>query len=574
MNQQRITTLSRWLAIAATAIAALSLLWPVLGSPTTDAIGLADGEGPAHLWGLWVSAEGLLSHGPFLRVSPVNHPAGFEADLMDPINLALFLPGWLLGGRGAAGAVLGWNVIHLLTVVVAGWGGWRLGRKLLESPQAAAVVAASVAAAPYLIGAVGVVGRSEYLPMAGWALHLSFLAGSLRPEPARREQLGAILTLVALAHAGWQPLTWLIFAELAVVWLLCREQPRRDTLTRLAVVVVPAVLLTLPMLLSHLGTDPWWLERLDRPSPFDKRPRAVPLAALLPIIDTTRSWANSPLPYLGLALPLTAFAGAIGSRAARKWLVLAMVVLVFAMGELVALGTSNQSSMGFFFMPAAALMHIFAPLRAFHGWARLTLLVVPLLAICAGHAIDRLATTNPRHALRTAAFLVLVLLVEGMTWAPVGRGCFEIGVDPALATALATLPDGPILELPLGLDQADADRALLRSHQLHRPTSLAPSPHQPSAMILSATAWSIEQGTALASHRCAASERTRLVEAGFVGVVVHGDLLPEGSTAMHDITGLLGEPLTWAGQTAIWRLSAEGGIPHGCQELDALTLKR
>ena len=58
MNPQSETSISMLIAACATLLAALGLLWPVLGAPTTAAIGLADGEGPAHLWGLWVAAEG------------------------------------------------------------------------------------------------------------------------------------------------------------------------------------------------------------------------------------------------------------------------------------------------------------------------------------------------------------------------------------------------------------------------------------------------------------------------------------------------------------------------------------
>ena len=577
------------IAACATALAGLGLLWPALGAPASTAVGLADGEGPAHLWGLWVAAEGLFSHGPYLRVSEVNYPAGFHADLMDPINLLLFWPFWMLGGGGAAGAMLGWNAVHLMTVVLAGWGGWRLGRTVLQSPQAAAVTAAAVAGAPYLIGAAGVVGRSEYLPLAGWALHLSFLIGFLRTG-GRREQLGAIITLTALAHAGWQPLTWLILAELLLVWMLYRtssgEQTpldRRETITRMVMVTAPAALLTLPLLLSHLSTDPWWLGRLSHPSPFEERPRAVPLATLLPLIDATRSWANNPLPYLGLTLPALAVVGVIYERKkALRWFALASLVLIFALGEIVAMGTSVDTATNFYYMPAAILMHIIAPLRAFHGWARLTLLVVPLLAICAGYAIDHLTRKQPSRSLLVTAALALLLVLEGVTWSPVGRGNFAIDTDSPAYTALAALPQGPVLELPLGMHQQHADRALLRAQDLQRPTSLAPSPQQPSALNLSSLAWSIEQGTDLTEHRCAASEANRLLQAGFVGVLLHADLLPEGETTVDAISTLLGEPTVSIDDKLAWALdqgdSVEVPIPPSCKTLaengETLRLKR
>ncbi|MFT5682203.1 MAG: hypothetical protein ACI8RZ_003121, partial [Myxococcota bacterium] len=446
-----------------------------------------------------------------------------------------------------------------------------------------AVVAAAVAGAPYLIGAAGVVGRTEYLPLAGWALHLSFLVGSLRPETSRREQLGAILTLAALAHAGWQPLTWLILAEGAVVWMLWRTgdtvQSGRQALLRLAMVVVPAALLTLPLLLSHLGTDPWWLGRLYHASPFDERPRAVPLAALLPFLDTTRSWANNPLPYLGLTLPVLAVIGAAADhRRALRWLVLGGVVLVFSLGEVVALGASAESAAGFYYMPAAILMHVIAPLRAFHGWARLTLLAIPLLAVCAGHAIDVAARQRPTGALLAAALLSLMLVVEGIAFSPVGRGSFEITVPQGVADAYNALPPGPVLELPLGMHQQHADLGLLRAQALGRPTSLTPSPLQSAVVNLSATAWSIERGTTLDEQRCSGSEADRLIEAGFVGIAVHAVLLSEDDTTLQALTEQLGAPLSQADGIHIWHLTPGTGIPAGCESMasggDSLTLRR
>lgn len=573
MNTDHIPSLSVLLAAGATLLAALGLLWPVLGAPGTEAIGLEAGEGPAHLWGLWVAAEGMLSHGPYLRVAEVNLPAGFKADLIDPLNLLLFGPGWLLGGGGATGAVLGWNTVHLLSVLVGGLGGWRLGQTILESRQAAVVVAAAIAGAPYLIGAAGVVGRSEYLPLAGWALHLSYLIGSLRPEGSRREQLGAIITLTALAHAGWQPLIWIILAEGAVVWMLWRTgettEDVRETLLRLATVALPAALLTLPLLLSHLGTDPWWLSRLDHASPFDERPRAAPLAALLPFVDTTRSWANNPLPYLGVTLPILSIAGAIVSpRRALRWLALGALVLLFSLGEIVAVGSSMENNAGFYYMPAAILVHVISPLRAFHGWARLTLLAIPLLALAAGHTIDVAARERPMKSVLAAALLALALVLEGITFSPVGRGSFTIATPPDLASAYSALPPGAILELPLSMHQKYIDRGLLRAQVLGRPTSLPPSPLQPSAINLSAIAWSIERGITPQEHRCVAGEADRLLDAGFVGLALHTGLMAEDDTTAASVTALLGEPTAAADGVVLWTLRPGNGVSKGCESLN------
>ena len=130
--------------------------------------------------------------------------------------------------------------------------------------------------------------------------------------------------------------------------------------------------------------------------------------------------------------------------------------------------------------------------------------------------------------------------------------------------------------------QQHADRALLRAQALQRPTSLAPSPHQPSALNLSALAWSIEQGTALSEHQCVDSEPSRLIEAGFVGVLLHTDHWPEGDTTLQSIIDLLGEPLVSTEEKLLWQLEPGAAkadpISTSCKTMsengEALILKR
>ena len=84
--------------------------------------GASTGEAVAHAWGLSVAAEGLWTHGPFVRSSPlVGAPGGWHSDLVDPINGLLFalwsgglsvrwawtltLVGWLVAGALGATAL-------------------------------------------------------------------------------------------------------------------------------------------------------------------------------------------------------------------------------------------------------------------------------------------------------------------------------------------------------------------------------------------------------------------------------------------------------------------------------------
>ncbi|MDP6932873.1 MAG: PilN domain-containing protein [Myxococcota bacterium] len=113
-------------------VATWLLVGPVVGQPTTLLLGSSDSEGPGHFWGMWVSAEGLWSHGPFVRVTErINLPEAFRADMADPLNTVVFWVVWTLGGRGVGAGVLAWNLLFAGTVVLVGLGGCQLS----ESPQ-------------------------------------------------------------------------------------------------------------------------------------------------------------------------------------------------------------------------------------------------------------------------------------------------------------------------------------------------------------------------------------------------------------------------------------------------------
>ncbi len=114
----------RWLPVVVGALLVVLVTWGVLLSPWRLALGAPVSPCHDHLWGLWVTAEGLLGSGPFIRHAPdVAFPNGFSAMLYEPVNLALFLPGYWLGGGGSAGAALGWNGLHVGWLVVAVAGG-------------------------------------------------------------------------------------------------------------------------------------------------------------------------------------------------------------------------------------------------------------------------------------------------------------------------------------------------------------------------------------------------------------------------------------------------------------------
>ena len=123
--------------------------------PFVVQLGSASSEAPGHLWGLWATADRLWQAGPFMRNVPgLGFPSGFTGHLMDPINLLLFLPGFWMGGGGMAGASLGWNLLHAASLLVGGYGAWRLARTLAAPaephPWAAALLVGGFVAGSFL----------------------------------------------------------------------------------------------------------------------------------------------------------------------------------------------------------------------------------------------------------------------------------------------------------------------------------------------------------------------------------------------------------------------------------------
>ena len=64
--------LARKIAVGVVIATAVLFLRAVIPNPFVRAFGDRVSEGPAHLWGLWTTAEHLFSHGPFFRTGAVN----------------------------------------------------------------------------------------------------------------------------------------------------------------------------------------------------------------------------------------------------------------------------------------------------------------------------------------------------------------------------------------------------------------------------------------------------------------------------------------------------------------------
>lgn len=549
-----------WSAIALIIVLAAVLVaaWPALGGPYGTALGRPTGEGAAHLWGLWTSAEGLWAEGPYVRVAAVAWPDGWRADLADPIHLLVFVPALWIG----LGPALAWNLVVVSTIALAGVGGWRLGGRLWPgSPAPRLLLTAALVSAPALHGALPL-GRSEYLPGAWIALPLSLLWEALQPGAGRGRAALAILGMVLLGHAGPQlVLGLLIFGmPLLVKSWLCGTRAAR---VRLGWVLGLSVLGLLPRLWSLVEVEPWWLQRLASPVLLPDPSQCRSPFALLRYWPIEVQGHELEVPaYAGLALVLgAALSLSLSPRRVAPWLGLGLGFLAVCLGPRWVLGGSTD------LLGPAALLQALPPLRAFHGWSRWMILLSLPFGLAIGHGVHRLGGHRPRLGAAIALGVSALLMLDGLSWRPVEPAAFSLRPPPLLEAALGRLPAGPLLELPVRQGDAVAERrsedaSLLWARACGRPTQLAPSPAESSverSNLLMRLPMELDR---LQRDPCLSRSVAALMDLGFVGLVFHLDRAPANrrQASLELLQGLLGPAISGGDpERPVWALSVPPG---------------
>ena len=478
-------------------ISLLICMLPVLSDPTRLVLGSPAGEASTHIFGLLSGFES-----PGLRQSSLaNFPQGLRSDLADPINLFWLWPGRLWGLRGAA---IGWNLLCASTLVLAGWGGFRLGRQLHpDTPEAAAVLGLALACSPYLQGVAFSSGRSEYWAWAWLALALSWALSALRAPTWPR--LGRVaLGFAALSISGWQPLIFGGMVLLPALLLLSKDLPRWPLVPMGAL----AASLAAGLLFQHLSADPWWLRRVASEEVVAAPARLAEL------------WPGTPSGQVGDRLMLPgAFLSllALGGLREKGWAILAVVLGLLALGPATAFGEH--------ILPGpAALLAPLPVLGGLSGWSRLALVGVLPLAVLGASTVVWLHARIGSWVLLAA----LPLLIEGAAIRPELPASYYLSsLDHELESALAPLPPGAILELPsapIGLPLAKEslrDHALLQTLSHGRASSLVSSPEEPSAWSVSPLLYALDHREPLRAVAC--SPQPQLLPAGFSLVLLHRD---------------------------------------------------
>lgn len=594
----------------------------LLLDPLSAPLGSAYTEAPGHLWGLWTTARGLFEWGPLVRVAPVGYPGLFASHLMDPINLILFLPFYFLFGEGAEGAIAGWNALHLGAVALGALGCYRLGRRLLGdapyAPWAIAAMTAVFCASPYLLY-VPYMGRTEYLPATLYPLHLALLhrwlrrpvggAPGIAEAPPLWVGLACGLVLGAAALGGWYLAVFLALCEVPLSLGLAWHLPRKEAVIRLAQVAAVSLVCVLPALWSVTAFPPDSGSMMGASVipisaaefPFD----ALPGLFRVHQQQLGERWMDQTA-YVGLIALLL---GGLGAWARPKeaglWLGLTFWLLLLAPGPFLVMDpmtVSAGSNADLPTLPGYYLLHLLPPLKAIRNWSRIAVVASLPAAVCALYGLNTvLGALRPRRvSLWGAGAVALVLVDQGTypnTWSWF-RPSFEVHAPAGLMAALAKLPAGAVLQMPIdvslkqGGGPEERGNYLLWQLQHGRPISATPLGGYDSTLVTCALSrYAVHSEVLAVENRggslnpeaavlqpvpplrpdqvlCSQLSVPGLVQQGFSVITLHQDRA--GASELDELLkAVLGEPDVAEGAVLAWDIT-DYAVPAAAQKVQSL----
>ncbi len=534
---------ARWTVGLALASAVL-FTWPLVLRPT-GIYGHPLGETDNHLWMFWRAVAQLQGAGPV-----ANHPVGLPLPLMDPVNLPLALPGFLLD------PALGFSLLVLGNVLLGSLAAWWLARQFV-GPRAAWVALVAVGCSPFLSGVMEF-GITEAWPLWALSAHLVFLLRYAR-DGRVKDAWVAGLCLGGFALSGWYHAFFGVIVELVMLpWLLWRHRRWWGLLGQ----GLLAALLVLPAFLRFLALRSLWAGRWHMPSTVPRAHldhwrwlRNYGTDALNLVLPSLEPAPISLSVYLGLGVLVLALLGLwLRRRDAAPFALLAGIFLLLALGHWVRVGgevitLAGQPLPG----PARLLVQAFPPLVGLSHWHRAVGPATVFLGLLAAMGAERLVAGRSWRALLLVALLLAESLFLGQTRWP--RMVYPPEV-PSIYAALAA--PGPILELPFDngrLPFSQTPARLYNRWQVYHEHPVAESYEGLDAILASnrlvavADALcgvpptrpphelpprSMSDPAALEQDDALTAEAAALVESGFVWIVLHRDRAktPDRATAL------------------------------------------
>jgi hypothetical protein len=331
-------------------VLSVALTWPLVRDFTTALIGGWDAR--HHLWVLWHTKEAILGHEPLFHTSLLYYPYGLTllTHSLGPLMGLLALPFWAWGPEAA------YNGAVLVGFLLTGYCMYLLARGLGFERSIALFAGTVFLVAPRHLAAI--YGHLTKVFLGLVPLVLLALHHALDPERSGRWAVAAAFALLlALLHSAEQ----FVFAGLAIgffliVVLLETEPAHRWFLVRRgALIAVSTLILTGPFLIAILvaASNPAIFVGRNLES-FQHQPDLIQF--LLPVgfsrilgpafARFLQPYTQSPAEtavFIGwTSLLLCSLALISGSKPARRWLLFAVVCVLFALGpSLKVLGKSS-----------------------------------------------------------------------------------------------------------------------------------------------------------------------------------------------------------------------------------------
>ncbi len=440
------------------------VLLPVLGDPTTRAIGHPANDVWNHVWGYWWVFESLLQGRPPMHTDLLAWPEGGSLWFIDTFGALLTAPVQALWGPVAA-----YNGAVAFQIWLCGVGTYALAWRATGSWPGALVAGLAFMTAPHLLGQA-YNGISE-TTAAGWmALALAAVLWALESPSARRgAAAGALLGLAGVANWYYGLFGALFAAMLVAHWGwrrrdVLRAEPGRVAATGLVGAVAMAAVVLGPFLLfqSSMRAEDALVTR---------KPEFVWMTLILhnmtDLVSLLRPGHHySPdlkekfdedlivVVYLGHALIWPALASvALSTPRMRSrlipWLVGAALFTVLSLGPYLFVG-GQYVAWGRYWV-GLPFLFLFDHVPGFSSVSHAYRFVVgATLALCLllAYTVRGLQRTRP-HAWALIGLLAALRVVESMALSP--------AVMPVPATLVETHPvyaeldEGAVLDLPVGV---------------------------------------------------------------------------------------------------------------------------
>jgi hypothetical protein len=465
---------SRWELPSVAALVgglAIAQTWPLVTRLGTSMPGWPM-DNFAFLYKLWWFRTALAVQHTSPFFDPNSYaPFGFDLGQGEP-TLANTLPGVVIGTL--TNDVVSYNLLMLLSFVVAGLGAYLLVKELTGSRLAALLAAVAFAFAPYHMAQM--VGHLQLMGTGWIAFSFYFLERTLRTRSWRDGALaGLMLSLTALSawyYAYMVGLALLVYA-LARLWMLRRETPVKS-------LVKPAIAAgVIALALGGVAAIPslrlWSEGQLSHSAKAADESSAQPLDYIIPS-ELQPLWGEPSMRarssenliesnlYLGVVVVGIAVAGwVLGRRAkvqpnrsGRAWLGIFAVAAILSLG--LTLHGPNGQLKGPIPLPGQLLYDWLPFYSSMRAYARFGVLVSLASIVLMGIGWTAILGAGKQWVTRNRRWLTLaamcLLLADFWTSPPsYSWGTTRVEVSET-AKFLATQPPGIVMQMPLMASQS------------------------------------------------------------------------------------------------------------------------